>query len=56
MEYFFDFLDLPNNKRDFNLFFMDGGVSGSVARGDENATFRLKKVGVPLTHKSKRWG
>ena len=30
----------PNNKRDFYLFFMDGRVSGGVARGDENAIFR----------------
>ena len=28
------------NKRDFDLFFMDGGVSGGVASGDENSTFR----------------
>ena len=28
------------NKRDFDLFFMDGCVSGGVARGDENSTFR----------------
>ena len=28
------------NNRDFDLFFMDGGVSGGVARGDENSTFR----------------
>ena len=28
------------NNCDFDLFFMDGGVSGGVARGDENSTFR----------------
>ena len=32
------------NKRDFDLFIMDGCVSGGVARGDENSTFRYRKI------------
>ena len=41
----------------FSLFlkfpFFDGGVPGGGARCDENSSFSVKKVGEPLTRKSK---
>ena len=41
----------------FSLFLkfpiFDGGVPGGGARRDENSTFSVKKVGVPLTRRSK---
>ena len=45
IEYFSTFWTY--NKCDFDLFFMDGGISVGVAGGDENSTFRKKSASTP---------